>query len=218
MKLSYRYSKKTNRISIKVKTNELVEIISPPKTAKTKLDKFVANNVAWINAQLKKIKQRKKFIESDQHLLLFGQKFNKKIINNPSLELGIRIDQDQLVINLPHAKLIFKEIELFVKKTAREYLPKRTQQLKQTMAVKYNQLQLKNQQTLWGSCSRKNNLNLNWRLIHFAPDIIDYVIIHELAHLKHHNHSQHFWNLVGQYDSEFRQHRKWLKQHGVTFV
>ena len=164
MNLIYRHSHKTKRITIKVKPDGQVEIVSPPKTSKSKLDKFVANNAAWIKAQLKKLKKRQEFIESDQHLLLFGQNFKKKVINNLSLKLGIHTNQDQLIINLPDKKLMSNELELFVKKTARQYIPQRTQQLAQTMSVEFNQLRLKNQQTLWGQLFQQKQLEFQLAL------------------------------------------------------
>jgi len=57
---------------------------------------------------------------------------------------------------------------------------------------------------------------LNWKLVHYPPEIIDYVIIHELAHLTHHNHSHQFWSYVAHYDPDYKQHRNYLKKHAVT--
>lgn len=66
----------------------------------------------------------------------------------------------------------------------------------------------------WGSCSVGGSLNFSYRLI-FAPlTVIDYVVVHELAHLNHHNHSQAFWSCVAEMMPEFRIHHRWLKEHG----
>lgn len=77
-----------------------------------------------------------------------------------------------------------------------------------------NDFKLKYTNSLWGSCSRKGNINISTRLL-FAPDeVIDYVLIHELAHLIHHNHSKAYWNEVARCMPEYKQHVQWLKQHG----
>lgn len=69
-------------------------------------------------------------------------------------------------------------------------------------------------QRRWGSCSHRGSLNFSYRLI-FAPlSVIDYVVVHELAHLKHPNHSRHFWACVASMMPEFRIHHRWLKEHG----
>ena len=84
------------------------------------------------------------------------------------------------------------------------------------MDINFNSITLREQKTRWGSCSSKGNLNFNWRLVHYRPEIIDYVIIHELAHRTHMNHSAKFWQLVEKYDPEYRKHRGFLKRHGMA--
>jgi predicted metal-dependent hydrolase len=64
-----------------------------------------------------------------------------------------------------------------------------------------------------GSCSSQKNLNFNWKLIMVPNEVLSYVVIHELAHLKYLDHSQHFWLFVEQFDPDYRSHRKWLKTH-----
>ncbi|WDC85678.1 M48 family metallopeptidase [Caloramator sp. mosi_1] len=68
---------------------------------------------------------------------------------------------------------------------------------------------------MWGSCSSKGNINLNWRLVMMPLDVIDYVIVHELCHLKHPNHSKGFWNLVREFMPDFEGKRRWLKENGA---
>ena len=74
---------------------------------------------------------------------------------------------------------------------------------------------IKNQKTRWGSCSTKGNINLNWLLVMTPLEIIDYVIVHELSHLKVINHSQEFWTLVESILPDYKERRKWLKENGT---
>ena len=83
------------------------------------------------------------------------------------------------------------------------------------MGLSYNRLIIKGQKTLWGSCSRKRNLNFNWRLMMALEPVIIYVVVHELAHLKFMNHSRKFWQLVEKYCPDWRQHRTWLRIHST---
>lgn len=73
---------------------------------------------------------------------------------------------------------------------------------------------VKAQKTRWGSCSRQGNLNFNWRLLLAPPAVLDYVVIHELCHLKEHNHAAPFWALVQRACPDYRDHRAWLRLHG----
>jgi len=79
---------------------------------------------------------------------------------------------------------------------------------------KYKQIKITSAQKRWGSCSAQNNLNFPQRLA-LAPDkVIDYVIVHELCHIKHKNHSKNFWNEVAQIMPDYKKHRLWIKNHG----
>lgn len=73
---------------------------------------------------------------------------------------------------------------------------------------------IRNQKTRWGSCSSKKTLSFNWRLMLAPPSILDYVVVHELCHLRHMNHSAEFWHCVEQILPDYKIRRKWLKDHG----
>ncbi len=79
--------------------------------------------------------------------------------------------------------------------------------------VKYNRVAVKDQRTLWGSCSGRKNLNFNWRLAAAPPEALDYVVIHELCHLREMNHSGKFWALVSLTCPDYAARRKWLKEN-----
>lgn len=78
----------------------------------------------------------------------------------------------------------------------------------------YGRVSIKEQKSRWGSCSRKGNLNFNWRLLLAPLPVLDYVVIHELAHLQEPNHGPRFWALVASACQSHREHRRWLKEHG----
>lgn len=69
--------------------------------------------------------------------------------------------------------------------------------------------------TRWGSCSYVNHINFSWRLVMCPPDVIDYVVVHELCHIRHKDHSSRFWEAVAQYDAEYKAHRRWLREHSI---
>ena len=76
----------------------------------------------------------------------------------------------------------------------------------------YNKINIKNPRTRWGSCSKKGNLNFNYKILYLPQHLADYIIVHELCHLKEFNHSSRFWNLVSQTMPDYRQCRKSLKK------
>lgn len=75
-------------------------------------------------------------------------------------------------------------------------------------------VRLKELKSRWGSCSIRRNLNFNWKLVLAPPEVLDYVVVHELCHLKEMNHSSRFWDLVEAYCPDYRECRAWLKDHG----
>ncbi|WP_133627269.1 M48 family metallopeptidase [Fonticella tunisiensis] len=73
---------------------------------------------------------------------------------------------------------------------------------------------VKEQKSIWGSCSSRGNINFNWRLIMAPLSVIDYVVIHELCHLKHQDHSSKFWSLVEYVMPDYKEKKKWLRENG----
>ena len=84
--------------------------------------------------------------------------------------------------------------------------------------VEYEQIEVRNQRTKWGSCSTSGTLGLNWRLMVASVEIIEYVLIHELAHLRVPDHSSGFWDLVAEHDPVYESHAEWLTQNSARLV
>lgn len=85
------------------------------------------------------------------------------------------------------------------------------------MGVTYGRITVREQKTRWGSCSSKGNLNFNWKLVLMPEEILDYVVVHELAHRKEMNHSTAFWAVVGSVIPDYRARRQWLKVNGSRY-
>jgi len=86
------------------------------------------------------------------------------------------------------------------------------------MGVEYEQIEIRRQRTKWGSCSTNGTLGLNWRLMMAPLEIVDYIVIHELAHLREPNHTDEFWSLVSEHDPEYEAHAEWLTEHSAELV
>lgn len=97
---------------------------------------------------------------------------------------------------------------------AKTYIPKRCAELQKLTGGTYQKITIRDQKTRWGSCSQTGTLSFNYRLMMADPSIIDYVIIHELCHLTHMNHSKEFWDMVGRIMPDYAQKKNWLKVHG----
>lgn len=185
---------RSKSIKIRVKPNGEVVVTTPRFTPKWSINAVVKKSDDWIQKQLLKIKQQKNFGETEDKVKIFGKAHRKK-----QLDIGTA-----------------KNIDRFLKSTAERYILPRTKQLANKMKIKFGRISIRQQKTRWGSCSSQGNLNFNWRLVHCPTTVIDYVIIHELAHRQHMNHSSAFWNLVREHDPEYLKNRGWLKRRGLT--
>ncbi len=95
---------------------------------------------------------------------------------------------------------------------AREIFPERVEYYAKKMGISYGRITIREQKTRWGSCSSKGNLNFNWKLTLMPPDILDYVVVHELAHRREMNHSRAFWKIVEQMLPDYKERRKRLRE------
>ena len=106
------------------------------------------------------------------------------------------------------------ELEKLYRKKAKMQLENRCAYFAKRMAVDYNRIAVRAAKTRWGSCSAQGNLNFHWKLVLMPPEILDYVVVHELAHRKEMNHSQRFWAEVERILPDYKARRKWLKEFG----
>ena len=109
------------------------------------------------------------------------------------------------------------EIEELAKR-AKGYIPGRVRYFAPIVGVDYGRITIRNQRTRWGSCSAKGNLNFNCLLMMMPPEIIDYVVVHELSHRKEMNHSKAFWSIVESVLPDYKERRRWLRENGNRYM
>lgn len=97
-------------------------------------------------------------------------------------------------------------------------IPERAAYYAEIIGVSYGRITIRNQKTRWGSCSGKGNLNFNCLLMLTPPEVLDYVVVHELCHRKEMNHSKRFWNEVEKVLPDYWESRKWLKENGGRII
>lgn len=223
--LSYQLKKSWSARSLRlhVAKNGDVVVSAPALTPKLLIDQFVREHQAWI-ADRQQERQKLQPLNNGQ-IAIFGRPYELVFAYNPDLPSGFNLHQNQLLYNNSHYLLHPKiapaltatettKLERFLRQTINTYLQQRTPALHQKMHIKkpLGHIFIKDQSSRWGSCSSAGNLNFNYNLVHYAPEIIDYVIIHELSHLVHLDHSAAFWALVAKYDGHYQAHRRALKK------
>lgn len=101
---------------------------------------------------------------------------------------------------------------------ALKVIPERVEYFAKVIGVTYGKITIRNQKTRWGSCSSKGNLNFNCLLMLAPPEVLDYVVVHELCHRKQMNHSKAFWSEVEKVLPDYKEVRKWLKEEGSQMI
>ena len=107
-------------------------------------------------------------------------------------------------------------LEKRYREAAKEHFPKRAAYYAYLLGVSYDRIRIAGQKTRWGSCSSNKTLSFNWKLMLAPPKVLDYVVVHEICHLREMNHSPRFWALVESLMPDYKQQRKWLKENGHT--
>ncbi len=201
------------------KSGELV-VRAPFYVSKKEISKFIEKNIRWIAKRkiemyelAKKIKP-KKFKEGETFWYL-GQEYPLSIVEQQrtaiDLDTKFRISEARI----PNALKLF---ENWYRKEAKSLFPDRIDYYTSQMNLKYKNIRISGAKTRWGSCSHDNNLNFTWRLIMAPLEIIDYVVVHEVCHIKQKNHSKKFWDLVGEVVPDYKEKRKWLREKGDYLV
>lgn len=105
-----------------------------------------------------------------------------------------------------------------LKQKAKTVIPQRVTFFAPLVGVTYGRITIRSQRSLWGSCSGKGNLNFNCLLMLTPPEVVDYIVVHELCHRKEMNHSEKFWMEVERVMPDYKQHQKWLRENGSALI
>lgn len=210
------YSKrKTLAIIVDNKANVIVR--APLRTPKKSIERFVNEKKGWISAKKQEILAKleeiphRRFIENE-HILFLGNEYEVSFIDG--MLYPVIFDDRKFLISANYKDHAREILEMWYKKKAKMLFYDKAIDYSQAMNVEFNKVKISNAEKRWGSCSTKKNINLSWKLIMAPEKVIDYVIIHELAHLIELNHSRRFWNIVENIDPDYHYSICWLKENG----
>lgn len=154
----------------------------------------------------------RQFQEGEEFIFL-GEAYTLRIVEQARPPL--HFDQE-FRLSKKHQHKAQKLLVRWYREQAFQIIHGRTTALGKAAGLEFESLKIRDNRQTWGSCSGRANLSFNWRLVMAPQPVIDYVIIHELSHLEHRNHSKRFWRKVEQLYPDYRVHRKWLKENGHT--
>ena len=215
-----RSSNKAKSVKIKIEGNYL-EITLPKAYNWYVVESFIKSKLSWIQTSLNKKKNIINIKDQikNNNILVYWKKteitYKKTLLSSSYCTLW-----DNLTTYKSHKdKRSDKSLIIdFLKKEIKKYASRQIDYFWKKLNLHPKTIKIKDQKSRWWSCSSKWNINLNYKLIFYPPSIIDYVIIHELAHLEEMNHSKRFWDIVESQAPNFRMERKFLKDNWVVII
>ena len=210
---------KRKSISLHIKPEGII-LRAPLFSPSIALKAFALSKIDWLRKHYSQLQAQdisREYTDGESHLL-FGQNITLRVISDKSSSTNYLPEVKELTIAIgPRVKkehaFIRQQVYSWYKKTALEYLESRVPALAQAMQLSYKSIQVRDYKARWGSCSSAGNLSFNWRIFMAPAEVIDSVIVHELAHTKHFNHSKQFWNLVYANCPDYKNRHAWLKEN-----
>jgi predicted metal-dependent hydrolase len=202
-----RISARARRLSVRVLCDGRVEVIAPPRTSARTVNDFVAAHRGWIERQqLRRAPLRTPFPPPNLQLSAIGElwRCDSAAGPGPAHVIAAAPGVLRLVGDLANTVRLRHKLMRWLTEHAHERLDASLRLLAQSMRVEVQRLQLRWQRTRWGSCSRHGTISLNGCLLFQPPEVLRYLMVHELAHLQHMNHSPRFWHCVARYEPDWK--------------
>lgn len=217
MDYELKYSKRRKTLGIIIERDGKVVVTAPEGLPPTRVDELVKSKAAWIEEKIKEQgkylqDQTKKEFVNGEYLLYLGHPCRLNISDEQFK--GVRYDGDFTISR--HSQEKASDIfQAWYKKQCLETVKPLAERYAKSLGVAYNECQVVDMHYRWASCTPKGNLRFNWRAIKAPLTVVQYLIVHELAHLIEPNHSEAFWNIVAVQVPSYKEAKEWLRVNGA---
>ena len=213
-----RSKRRRKTISLHIKEDGRIVIYVPQHTPKTEIETFIKEKQSWIVEKLseneKRIKEAEKTFLPGEKFLYLGEWFPLEIHESSNKKPPLKLSFGKFILDkdrLEEARDLFIH---WYKREAKEKIEGRLHYFSNRLQLFPKGLKITSAKYRWGSCSRDSRLSFSWKIIMAPLSVIDYVLIHELVHIKEKNHSKRFWTYLETILPDYRKHRFWLKENG----
>lgn len=213
--LIYRLERRATwkRVRLLVTAQADVVVRAPTRVSRRWVEGFIREQEAWLRQRLEQARDalaRRPGLEEGRELPLLGEVVRLRLLS-PQRGITRRVGNELWVTT---ADAVALAVENWYRRLAHHHLGERLAHWTRVMQPPQSpRLTIRGQKSRWGSCSSHGGISLNWRLLHLPPEVVDYVVIHELAHLFHPDHSPVFWACVARHDPCHHHHRQLLKHY-----
>jgi len=208
--------------TIKVEAGK-VSVVAPAELSTSRIEEVVAKKSRWIKEKLLLHSQvmavKPKEYVSGESFSYLGRNYRLKVIQGSPV--SVKLIQGYLTVVTPEPLNPVKTqklIEGWYREHAEKKLRDKSNRFAKQMGVQFASVGIKGFRSRWGSCSNDGHIQYNWRIIMAPNRIVDYVVVHELCHLIHHNHSPEFWKAVEKVVPDYGEAKGWLKSYGSLMV
>lgn len=222
----FRKSKRARYLNISLRPFKSVSVSVPIGMSYYNAERLVEARVNWIVKHLDKIKQVENLQTLFHENLPYNTKEHKLILNrSDKKDISVRVSDGKINVSYPaflisESKEVQSAIRIGIERAfkieAKKFLPVKVKLLAAKYGFEFNNLTLKNIKSRWGSCSRSKNINLSIHIMRLPDRLVDYVILHELAHTAEHNHSQKFWTLLDSVSGNAKLLDKELRNYRIA--
>ena len=200
---------------MEVRTDATLVVRAPRRMPLREIHRFISSHEEWIERKTAEAIHRpqpplKEFREGEGFLVT-GKTCHLHIVSNATRDVDF---DGRLVLSAKAVPCAREAITRWYRKQARILFTARVQHFAEVMRCQPVSIRITSPRRRWGSCGVYNSLNFNWRLIMAPPEIIDYVVVHELAHVRYKHHGPDFWDVVSKFHPDHRQAKRWLKDNG----
>jgi hypothetical protein len=215
-----RSRKRRRTISLQINKQSDVIVSAPYFTPTSEINLFVRQKFDWIQKNIEKQKEerihtKEKQYVSGEDFYYLGTPHPLELFYQQNLPAGLVFWGNRFYLNtdenITRKKAYFIQ---WYRTKAQEYFANRVKYFSEELGLLPRKIRITSAQQRWGSCSEENNIAFSFRLIMALPAVIDYVIIHELMHIKEKNHGAKFWRRISAVMPEYKNHRRWLRENG----
>ena len=216
-----RRSDRARRARIQVSA-EGVEVVVPKRLALAEVEPFVEEKRPWIERTLLRMREADAErpparLEDGGEVPYLDERLALSVRREPGRKRAhVARRGDTLSVRVGRPEDVRDALEGWYRREARREIESRLDAAAARAGTPYTKLSIRSQRTRWASCSSSGAMSFNWRLLLGPEAILDYVIEHEVAHLKVHDHSKRFWRLLESRCPEYETHERWLRQNGTT--
>jgi hypothetical protein len=216
-----RKNARARRVWIKMEDHAGLVVVLPRWASPSRAPEILRLHKSWVLDRLTEREERLSKavppLGTTRTLVYRGRPLSLRVRSCACTSPTVEWHRDHVLVQVPRDgdSSLPKILENSYRNRAREVFERRAQALSEVLGLRPKRIEIRDQKTRWGACSGRGTVTFSWRLVLAPPAVLDYVVAHELCHLRHANHGRRFWELLSTVCPNFAAHRRWLRENGA---